>query len=360
MTKWECMKKTFLLIAILSVNLALAQAPCHNYNGIKKGSGFSSVRHKTTDETHDSLYMYNLGPGDTGIYAYSLPGDSGLVSGTNARGYYGFAERYNYNGDDSAVTVIGVAAIFVGRVNPASTKTVGIKVWTAAGATPGSRPNLIYSGFPAVPLNCVVAPYTDLGISDSTVELREFYFVMPTPVSDTFFVGCTLNYAWDSLNGDTIGVATTKNGNRTSPLYTVAGADTTVNVQNTTLRPMDVWVDNGYDLGLSVNYWLFPIVNTTVISHTGIIRNDFTFYGNYPNPAVNYTAVKFALAHSSGVTIQVIDPHGRNVSVISEPVLAAGEHIISLSTANLPSGSYLYVIRTADGDGIAGKISVIR
>lgn len=358
MSKCDCMKQLFILFALIVGYSASAQLP--SYSGVKK-AGFSECPlHKTAMGPHDSLFLHNLGAADSEIYMYSFDDGTGLVSGANSFGYYGFAERYNYSGGDSAVTFLGIAAVFVGKVSPASTKVLQLKVWNSTGKKATSSPHLFYSGLPElVAANSLGVSYTDLGISDTAVQVKQFYFPAVSSVSDTFYVGAMSNYTWEHLDGDTIGVATTKVGNRTDPIYTVSGDDTIINVQNATLRPMDVWVDNGYDLDFKMNYWLFPIVNTRVYT-AGIKRNDFTFYGNYPNPAVTNTAIKFGLAQPADVEVQVVDANGRTIKTIDKPALSIGDHLIQLSTTDMPAGNYLYVIRTSAGDGIAGKITVTK
>ena len=50
---------------------------------------------------------------------------------------------------------------------------------------------------------------------------------------------------------------------------------------------------------------------------------------------------------------------GRTEQTIKEGPLAAGTYTVPVNTASLPSGDHLYLIRTAGGDGIVGKVSVV-
>ncbi|MES2703526.1 MAG: T9SS type A sorting domain-containing protein [Bacteroidota bacterium] len=354
MRKYGLFAILILLAGNLSAQYKVSPTPLH----IKA----PAMAAKTTSLHHDSLYMTHLGPHDTVAYTYTFHGDSGIVTGTNAHGHYGFAERYSFNGHDSEVRVIGVAAVFVGKVTPSSTRLVDIKIWQAGSTTAGPRPHLFYSGLPTSAPYSVLVPYTALGIADTSVTLKEFYFATPTaPMHDTFFVGYTTNYTWDSLMGDTIGIATTQDGSRSSPTYTVAGADTIVNVQNAVITPMNIWYDNGFDFGFKVHYWAFPIVNTNVfLKAPGITKDDFSFLGNYPNPAVSSTSLKFSLGHPATVTIKLVDVCGRVASSIIRQDMGPGEHIVTLPVANLSAGNYLCVISTDSGQGIASKISVVK
>jgi hypothetical protein len=351
------MKKAILLAtSLLQVLVAAAQsAPATP----KTETGHHVVA-KTTTSAHDSVRLSNLTPSDTVAYRYSYGADSGFIAGINAAGHYGFAERYTFNSTDTTIQVIGVAAAFLGKVNFSSTKVVDLKIWDVGGTASSARPNLYYSGLPTTGLNSVMVPYTGLGICDTACLLKQYYFVAPTTLAgNTFFIGYTTNYRWDSLAGDTISVATTQMGSRTTPTYNVVGSDTIVNVQNATLIPVNVWVDNGYDLNYMMDYWIFPIVNIVSSEGTASIRrNDFTFYGVYPNPATSTARVKFALDAGTDVNLLIIDATGRTLQSQSLDHLSRGEYQRELDLSALPCGDYLCVIRTSTGDGVASKISV--
>ena len=95
-------------------------------------------------------------------------------------------------------------------------------------------------------------------------------------------------------------------------------------------------------------------------SISGVTRKDLTFFGNYPNPAVNSTNIKFSLAAATDVTIYITDMSGRTINTISQAGLAAGEHTVPVSTENMPAGNYIYLVRTGTGSGIASKLTVAK
>lgn len=355
------MKKLVLLTsAVAFAFCANAQTP---YVSKVQKSPFKSTSlatGKTTAVIHDSLLMSNLGPADTTIWTYSYAGDSGIVTGTNFAGMKAFAERYTFNAADSQIKVIGVAGVFVGTVQAGSTKQLKLQVWNAASKTASSRPTLSFTGFPTTGLDSVAVNFTDLAISP--LGISGGYFTTPTAyLTDTFFVGASFAYSWASMGGDTVGVGVTHDGNRTTPAYTISGGDTLVNNQNCFQLASGTWLDNGFNMGFKMNYWLFPIVNSKVILGVhGITRNDFTFYGNYPNPAVNSTNFRISLAKATDVTIQVVTENGQVLNTINNTNLSVGEHVLNMETSNLASGNYLCVIRTAEGDGIISKVTVIK
>jgi hypothetical protein len=123
----------------------------------------------------------------------------------------------------------------------------------------------------------------------------------------------------------------------------------------------NVWYDDyTQNDSLLNNLAIYPIVTVGAqLSVKGITRNTLTYYGNYPNPANGSTNVKFSLTANTDVTILVTDMAGRTEQTIKEGPLAVGTYTVPVNTASLPAGDHLYLIRTAGGDGIVGKVSVI-
>jgi len=300
------------------------------------------------------------------LYYFSLSGvatDSGFYSGTNGYGFSEFAERYEFNSADSTIEVAGVLALFAGTVNPSSTNNAMMYVWNA-GAPVVVRSTFQYSGFPGTGLDSVSVPFLDLGINASADTFKTFLFTTPTAfLTSTFFVGYTLNYTWGATNGDTIGLQETIQGERTTaPAITVASGDTTVNDQAVCYVPVaGGWFDNGYDLGLMSDYYIFPLVIANVTeSVKGITKNNLTFFGNYPNPASDMTNIKFSLANNTDVTITIMDMSGHTINVMNESNLSAGVNVIPVNTSALASGDYIYLVRTTANTGIAGKMTIIK
>jgi len=322
----------------------------------------SKAVQRTTAVYHDSLVLTNLHTTDSlKLYFAGTHFDSGYIGGTCAYGFTTFAERYDFTGADSSLEILGVLSLFGGTVNPASTKTLTFRAWNVGPVSTSSRPTLSFSGFPGTGIDSVNVGITHLGITDTTVSYTAHYFATPAAYrTASFFVGYSINYNFSTLAGDTIGLYTSKLGQRTSNIYNISGGDTTINDVNVTLDT-SVWYDNGYNLGLTNNYFIFPIVTTkNTLGFKSITRNDFTFFGNYPNPAVNSTNIKFSLAKSTDVTVVITDMSGRTINTVSQPDLGIGEHIIPVQTSNMAAGNYIYVIHTATGDGIASTLTVIK
>ncbi len=320
-----------------------------------------------TTATGDTIRLSNIA--DTAkLVIYPLGTiDSGYVTGTNFWGDQAFAEQYSFNGADSSMSIIGVFAQFGGNVNPSSAKTINFNLWGQGGRQMIGA-NLYYNGFPDNVIDSVTVPVTKLGIGTTVDTLKKFLFPTPSKrLSGPFFVGYNINYNFFSLNGDTIGLASSGNNVRKGLAYSVEVVfpfgDTVVNVinnvQNATLESDGKWHDNYTDNdSLFNNLAIYPIVVIgTPTNVKGVTRNNFTFFGNYPNPAVNNTNIKFSLSNNASVTIQIMDMSDRIIKTMQETNLSAGEHIIPVNTSDMPAGDYLYLIRTSCGDGIASKMT---
>lgn len=298
----------------------------------------------------------------------ATPLDSGFVFGPNAFGDKGWAERFDITGADSSVKVIGTYAIFSGSYNAASTNTVNIKVW-AQGPKSTFGGNILQTGLPTTTLASQTVSVKNLGIDAAGAgndSVKLFMFTTPTTnIADSFFVGYEPNYSFANANGDKISLMSTRYGYRYDQnYYFIQGGDTIVNVRNASEFSDGTWHDNTFDnFQIPCNLAVFPVFVISIgvpTSVTAITKNDLTFYGNYPNPAVNNTNIKFALKNSADVTVSIYDMNGRVINTINQSKLGAGEHTIPVETASLAAGNYIYLIRTSNGDGMASQLSVVK
>lgn len=73
------------------------------------------------------------------------------------------------------------------------------------------------------------------------------------------------------------------------------------------------------------------------------IPNEFTLYGNYPNPFNPSTSIRFDLPENANVRIQVVDALGRSVMNIPAQNMTAGVNKnVMLDASRLSSGVYFY------------------
>lgn len=81
-----------------------------------------------------------------------------------------------------------------------------------------------------------------------------------------------------------------------------------------------------------------------------------TEYGldqNYPNPFNPTTLIRFQLPEAQHVQLAVYDMLGRQVAVLMDDAMNAGNHEVSFDATRLPSGTYIYRI-------VAGEYSQVR
>jgi hypothetical protein len=367
------MKKILLPVVLLFSAGAFAQkAQNHIAEEIKNTLSIATgnIGAKAT-AVGDTVTFSHIGAADTGRILYSAGANSGYLTGTNIWGDKAFAERYDISGADSSVKVIGVFAQFGGSVSASSGKTISLKIW-GAGVPQMVTADMYYNGFPHKVSDSLVVPVTQLGIGPVKDTLKKFALVSAAPLSASFFVGYSVNYNFSTLAGDTIALATSMDGNRTSPKYMLSyttdatgdtvDVDTMVNVQNATLWSDNTWHDNYTENdSLFNNLAIFPIViigNPTEVR--GITRNGLTFYGSYPNPATHTANIQFSLTESADVAVQVLDAGGRIANTATRPNAAAGAHVLPVSTAAMVSGTYYYIVRTSHGDGVAGVLVVAK
>ena len=72
-----------------------------------------------------------------------------------------------------------------------------------------------------------------------------------------------------------------------------------------------------------------------------------SLHQNYPNPFNPATTIAFDLPASAMVTLDVFDVMGRRVeTLLTNEILTAGVHEVRFDASRLPSGTYLYVLRT--------------
>ncbi len=367
------MKKTFLLLftAYLTTSCFAQRIVTTHETPVTSAHSGSNARTTGVGSTET---LTNIAPFDP-LVVISYTGTShGYVAGTNSFNDKAFAERYFFNGHDSSLKVIGVMAQFGGKVTTTSTNAVNFKVWdiTVPKRVSGT---IVYEGYPNNTVNSLAVPFTQLGIGPTTATdtMKSFTFASPSvALNGAFFIGYDMSYAFTSLSGDTIGLASTQNGHRSISLYNLAytigddgdttHVDTIMHVQNATQWADNYWHENYTENDSIFNdLAIFPIV--LIGGPTGVnsvTKNDLSLFTNYPNPASTSTNIQFAVATATTVTINLLDMSGKLVNNISNQQYSAGTHTLSVATDQLPAGNYIYTIKTAAGDALAGQLSVAR
>ena len=93
----------------------------------------------------------------------------------------------------------------------------------------------------------------------------------------------------------------------------------------------------------------FSLVLTVVnaVTRESIIPSDFVLYDNFPNPFNPSTTISFGLPEDTRVSLKVYNLLGAEVKTLAQGNYSAGYHTMRFDASNLPSGVYLYSLRTS-------------
>ena len=374
------MKKALLLAsaALLAMN-SYAQTDFVKANGSFSGQPTAGDGYKILAKTTglgDTLsYGSNAqfsGPWSVLALDRAAPLDSGFLYGTNIGGLKGFAQLYRYTIDavapaDTTYNVIGVISRFAGTVQAGSTKSVTFNLWkrnTTKVPITGLTKTYVY-GLPQASATATqTKQLTALSLTAATVT----YFTTPAPaVNYDFYLGYTINYSWASLGGDTIGLRSTQTAGANTYTVETSTLDTLISARNIVQSPTGTWLSMVYDLGVGNggDQVIYPIIrlncpNCYLTDVKGITNNNLTFFGNYPNPAINNTTIRFSLATATDVVVNLYDVNGRLLNTITQNNMQAGKNEISLPVSNLAAGNYVYTIETKAGGTFASQLTVAK
>ncbi len=89
-----------------------------------------------------------------------------------------------------------------------------------------------------------------------------------------------------------------------------------------------------------------PLINNnTITSIDRFVDDRFKLYPCYPNPAKDKTVIKFYINSPAEVTLELVDSYGKVVEkILDHEPKTIGEHQVTVSTAHLKAGMYLYRI----------------
>jgi len=97
-----------------------------------------------------------------------------------------------------------------------------------------------------------------------------------------------------------------------------------------------------------------PAVQMFVRRTTSVAEKDpvnipegYSLSQNYPNPFNPTTEIKFSIARTGLTTIKVYNVLGREVATLLNDNLFAGHHSIRFDASDLPSGTYIYELRSS-------------
>lgn len=293
-------------------------------------------------------------------------GDTGYVFGPNTYGDRGFAERYDFNANDSSLQILGLVTQFTGSVNVTDTTKVNLKCW-AAGHEEMIAPRLIYNGFPSYCYDTLTVPVTSLGVNSTRDTTKVFLFAQPSaPVNVSFFAG--FDFVYNPGTQSKIGLKSTTSGFRNSPATYLrtdisftgdTTIDTIVQVQNAMQFADGSWHDVYTETGLLMNLCVFPIVAVKQPTALPTLHaGNLSLLSVYPNPSSDVINIGFSVVNSTTVTISILDFAGRQVKFHRSQAVP-GSNSQSIDCAGLENGNYIILVRAGE-NGIATPIVVMR
>jgi hypothetical protein len=85
------------------------------------------------------------------------------------------------------------------------------------------------------------------------------------------------------------------------------------------------------------------LANTTAVAEDEAgAPSGFALAQNFPNPFNPATVISFQLAVNSHVTLKVFDVNGREVAMLVDSEMAAGNHAVRFAPRDLAGGLYFY------------------
>ncbi|PZF72422.1 T9SS type A sorting domain-containing protein [Taibaiella soli] len=352
-------------------NRVAPKAPQTKSTLTQKTAVSSNAMLQRTTNTFDTASINYIQSTDT----VTLYGESGFGAyyGLNVLGLNGYAERFDVANSDTSVSVLGVVARFGGMYNTASTKTVTFRVWNQSAPVAIDANNSLIGLPDNVMGSSNAISVKNLGMGNGAAPDTAKIYALTTPtayMTTPFFVGYEVPYDTLQISGDTLGLYSTIDGERHTGLGYVSNGDTTYITQNVIKAPNNQWYDNYLEVYNIYNHlYIYPVVSIQMADTTGgggttgvpsVTKGNLTFFGNYPNPAVNNTNIKFSLKNTTDITIQILDMNGRVLNTINQSKLGAGDHVINVETSSLAAGNYIYTMTTGGGDRLASQMSVVK
>jgi Secretion system C-terminal sorting domain len=187
-------------------------------------------------------------------------------------------------------------------------------------------------------------PTVTQGATDYVPEIRSL--AMGPDADDTdgpdFLIGGSWGFGGFSLTDPAVAVA--------SPTAALPIILRGANVTFVAVAPTTGQAFFGTDTGENITLDLMASTSTaTEDEFSNEIPDGYVLGQNYPNPFNPVTTIQFALPESGNVRLAVYDILGREVAILVDKAMTAGQHDVQFSAQNLSSGTYIYRLTTDKG-----------
>jgi hypothetical protein len=101
-----------------------------------------------------------------------------------------------------------------------------------------------------------------------------------------------------------------------------------------------------FTLAEEVTFRTTPI--TGLSDNNTFLINEYVLSQNYPNPFNPTTRIEYSISKSTELEISVFNLLGQKIKVLFSGMQEAGNHSVEFNGENLPSGIYLYQLKSAE------------
>jgi hypothetical protein len=271
-------------------------------------------------------------------------------------------------GDDILLPKMGLGTYSdyrMGDADFAGTKTYELKFQIGSGTKITFKWNLpkVITGLMQDFFNGVLVNKQMIG-SDSLVLTKPIYFdklqmiikytgiplapILVSPKNDSSNVYLNPGLIWrTSRAANSYRLQVDIGSDFSQPIFDISGiADTAYGICDLEKYKLHYWRVMAINTNGTSDWsetWHFTTGETTpVLAFDNAAPSKFYLSQNYPNPFNPMTIIRFAIPQLTSVKLQLFDLLGREIAVLIDEEMSAGEHHVVCKLAHLPNGVYFY------------------
>ncbi|HAC15281.1 MAG TPA: hypothetical protein DCE78_04970, partial [Bacteroidetes bacterium] len=280
------------------------------------------------------------------VYTVATGSESdGFLTGTNIYDDAGKASFISISGSESVVSYDAIRFWVAHRKSGAS-GNLSLKLYNGTTST-GPQGDAFYS---------VTIPYSSIPVTAYNGEPTLVTHELPDgfePPSSSFFIAIEFG-TYGDVDEDKIGLSSTaKLGVSVPEVWELWSDGDWYEMDNAWSIP-----DDGVKLFFEIVAKVSVPVSIDRLSDAELPET-IQLYSNYPNPFNPTTVIPFSLPENTHVNVSVYDVTGRLVSTLTNETYMRGHHQVQFNAAQLSSGVYYYILRTADQQ-MTGKMLLIK
>lgn len=294
-----------------------------------------SITHDMDEKVADTVFTYY--DRATGFYMYSSTG-GGYVFGVGLFNSIKICDETAMHYDAVANSSVTEVLTWFGTIDVVGdADAMSIGVYTVDGDT--------------LPVGGAICEESMTFADITTTDLNSTIFTTPGATNGQPFM-CFV--AFTASSDDTLGIVcsdpTTNDGqgeNRARMKLTAdyGGAWISVNMM--------------YSGTMDADAMIIPVLDITIGTDDFMFTNGLTLKGTYPNPASEFTTIKYALDKPENVRIHIFDITGKTVVDTGKLPKEAGDNEYTIDFSNMSAGKYYYTINSETAT-ITSRIIVVK